>query len=95
MQLASKCTCSDSKVFHLCGSNEDFSVLGSAQVVHHAHEMQCLSSGLLSLWHMQVHFISIEVSVVGAAHALIEAQCPAQHKLMLQLRLIKQALLTV
>ncbi len=62
---------------HLSGCNEDLSVLGCAQVVHHTHQLTRLRLGFLGLGNMQVHLIAIKVSVVGAADTLIEAESPA------------------
>ena len=64
---------------HLSGSNQDLSILGCTQVVHDPHQLAGLSLGLLSLGHMQVHLVTIEISIVGTAHTLIEAKCPAAH----------------
>ena len=63
---------------HLCGCNQDLSILGRAQVVDHAHELDGLRSCLLRLGHMQIHLVTVKVSVVGAAHAFIKAQRPAE-----------------
>ena len=62
---------------YLGGCNEDLSIFWSTQVVHDAHQLTSLSFGLLSLRHMQVHFIAIEVSIIGAADALVEPKGPA------------------
>ena len=62
---------------HLGGSHQDLPVLGRAQVVHHAHELGGLRSGLLGLGHVHVHFVPVKVGVVGAADALVEAEGPA------------------
>lgn len=64
-------------VLYLCGCNQDLSILWSTQVVHDAHQLTGLSFGLLSLRHMQVHLITIEVSVIWTADALIEPKGPA------------------
>ena len=58
---------------------EDFPLLWCAKIVHDAHELAGLCFGFLRLRHMQVHFIAIKVSIVGAADALIEAEGPAIH----------------
>ena len=65
------------QVWNLCGCNENLSILGCAEIVHDAHELAGLSLGLLGLWHMQVHLVPIKVCIVGAAHALVEAERPA------------------
>ena len=62
---------------YLSGSDKDLSILGCAQVVHDPHQLTRLCLGFLGLGHMQVHFIAIKVSVVGAAHTLVEAERPA------------------
>ena len=64
----------------LGGGNEDLSRLGSAQVMHDAHELGGLRASLLCLGHMQVHLVAVEVGVVRVAHALVEAERPAQAK---------------
>ena len=64
-------------MLHLGGCNEDLSILWSSQVVHDAHELTGFGFGLLSLRNVQVHFIAIKVSIVGAADALVEAEGPA------------------
>ena len=62
---------------HLSGCNEDFSILGCAQIVHHTHQLTRLCLGFLGLRNMQVHLVAIKVSIVGAADTLIEAESPA------------------
>ena len=64
-------------MLYLGGSNQDLAIFGGAQVVHDTHELACLCLGLLGLWHMQVHFVAIKVSVVWTADALVEAKRPA------------------
>ena len=63
---------------YLCGCNQDLSILGRAQIVNHAHELDGLRSRLLGLGHVQVHLVTVKVGVVRAAHTLIEAQRPAE-----------------
>lgn len=65
---------------HLCGRDEDLAGLGRAQVVHDAHELGRLRARLLRLRHVQVHLVAVKVRVVRVAHALIEAERPAQAK---------------
>jgi hypothetical protein len=69
---------------HLSGCNEDLSILGCAQVVHHTHQLTRLRLGFLGLRNMQVHLITIKVSVVGTADALIEAESPAANNVVLR-----------
>ena len=46
----------------------------------HPHEHQGLCARSLSLWHVDVHFVNIKVSVVWRAHTLIETEsAPRQH----------------
>ncbi len=70
---AASCVCRP----HLSGCNEDLSILGCAEVVHHTHQLTRLRLGFLGLRYVQVHLIAIKVSVVGTAHAFIEAESPA------------------
>jgi len=63
---------------HLRGGNENLPRLGSAQIVHDAHELGSLCAGFLCLGDMQIHLIPIKVGVVWVAHALIEAERPAK-----------------
>ena len=72
MQLG-VCVCK----LHLSGCNEDLSILGCAQVVHHTHQLTRLCLSFLCLRHVQVHLVAIKVSIVGTADALIEAESPA------------------
>jgi len=37
-------------------------------------EVGCLCFGLFCLWHVQIHFVAVEVGVVRLAHALVEAE---------------------
>lgn len=62
---------------HLGGSDEDLSIFGRAEVVEDAHESGGLCARLLSLRHVQVHLVAVEVGVVRIAHALVESQRPA------------------
>ena len=62
---------------HLGCSNQDLAILGCAEVVHHAHEVDGLCSSLFCLGYVQVHLIPVKVSIVWRAHALIESECPA------------------
>ena len=57
----------------LGGSDQDLSVLGSAQVVDNAHQVERFGSGLLRLGHMQIHFVAVKICIVRAADALVEA----------------------
>ena len=41
----------------------------------HPHQDKCLCLGLLSLWQVEIHLISIKVSIVWCTHALVEAKC--------------------
>ncbi len=63
---------------HLGGGNEDLAGLGRAQVAHDAHELGGLCARLLRLRHVHVHLVPVKVRVVGVAHALVEAECPAE-----------------
>ena len=53
--------------------------LSTDHVLCSGHESECLCPGLLCLRHVQVHFIAIEVSVVGAAHTLVESERAERH----------------
>lgn len=66
------------RAFDLCSSYENLSILGGAQIVHDSHKVQSLRPSLLSLRHMQVHFVAVKICIVWAADTLIEAQCPAK-----------------
>ena len=61
----------------LGGGDDHLAVLGGAEVGEDAHEMLGLGARLLRLRHVQVHLIAVEVRVVWAAHALVEAERPA------------------
>ena len=61
----------------LRGRNDHLAILWSAEVGEDAHQMFCLSTGLLRLGNMQIHLVPVEIRVVRAAHALVEAERPA------------------
>jgi hypothetical protein len=69
---------------HLSGRNEDLSILGCAQVVHHTHQLTRLCLGFLGLRYVQVHLIAIKVSIVRTADALVEAESPAANTAVLK-----------
>lgn len=50
----------------------------------HPHKCECLSLGLLCLWEVKVHLISIKISIVWSTHTLIEPECPICHHFSLQ-----------
>mmetsp|Transcript_6640 Transcript_6640/g.16012 ORF Transcript_6640/g.16012 Transcript_6640/m.16012 type:complete len:609 (-) Transcript_6640:1097-2923(-) len=49
-------------------------VLGGADVVDDAHQLEGLGARLLRLGDVQVHLVAVEVGVVGLAHALVEPE---------------------
>ena len=74
---------------YLSCCNEDLSILWGTQVVHDAHQLTCLGFGLLSLRHMQVHFITVKISVIGAANTFIEAESPAAAQVQIKYMLLQ------
>ena len=55
----------------LDGSDDRSSVLGSGDVILHAHQLSGFCAGFFGLWNMQVHLIAIEIGVVRVTHTLI------------------------
>ena len=50
----------------------------------HPHENERLGLGLLGLREVKVHLVSVEISVVGRAHTLVEPESPVWHHLSLR-----------
>ena len=63
---------------YLCGCNEDLAVFGGTEIVHDAHEMQSFCPSFFCLRNMQIHLVTIKVSIVGTTDTLIETQRPAK-----------------
>ena len=58
----------------LNGRNDGFSVLWSSQIILNTHQFHCLCSGLFSLRHVQVHFVSVKVCIIRVAYTLVQPE---------------------
>mmetsp|Transcript_21743 Transcript_21743/g.42753 ORF Transcript_21743/g.42753 Transcript_21743/m.42753 type:complete len:298 (+) Transcript_21743:2467-3360(+) len=61
--------------------NQRFTITRCNKVVVNTHQHGCLGAGLVSLRNVQIHFITIKISVIGGACTLIEAQRAALQNL--------------
>lgn len=46
--------------------------------IHYPHQDKSLSFGFFSLGQVKVHFITVKVSVIRSAHALVEPERPVR-----------------
>lgn len=58
----------------LDSGNDRFAVSRRAEVVFHAHELYGLRASFFGLWDVQVHFVAVEIGVIGITDTFIEAE---------------------
>lgn len=65
---------------------------------NYLHQQNCLCSSLLCLWDVQIHFITIKISIIRIANRFIKPQCSPRHNSCLHTqtnRLIASACIVV
>lgn len=58
----------------LDGGNDRFAIAGSDEVVFNAHELDGFSAGFFCLRDVKIHFVAVEIGVVGIANTLVQAE---------------------
>ncbi|KAH3683385.1 hypothetical protein WICPIJ_005643 [Wickerhamomyces pijperi] len=58
----------------LRGGNDRLTGFRSQQVVLNPHQVDSLGSGFLCLWHVQVHLVTVEISIVWRTHTLVQSE---------------------
>lgn len=67
----------------LSGSDQGSTVLGNTDIAIDVHEDTSFSPSLLCLRHVDVHLVTVKISIVGRADTLVESQSTVLHDLCL------------